>query len=287
MNILHVAFLALIQGLAELLPVSSSAHVILASRLLGLDPASPEMTFLLVMLHTGTMFAVLVYFGKRWAALLKNREQLRVFAQALVIATAGTGVLGLALKVGIEKVLLEHLLHRSKGEVEELFGWLPLIGTALAAVGLFILYAGLRGPKVSTNELSPRSALLIGIVQGLCLPFRGFSRSGATISTGLLLGLSRELAEELSFAMAVVLTPPVVLLELKRLLKFHAALPGGAGGAITTALVGLVLSFFAGLLALKWLSAWLEKGRWWLFGAYCLALSAVIFIAYFLLPATA
>ena len=57
---------AVIQGAAELLPVSSSAHVILAETLMGLDPSSPEMTFLLVMLHTGTMFAVLVYYWRRW-----------------------------------------------------------------------------------------------------------------------------------------------------------------------------------------------------------------------------
>src|SRR5579884_3019708 len=63
---LKILLLALIQGAAELLPVSSSAHVIVAERLMGLDPSTPEMVFLLIMLHTGTMFAVLVYFWQRW-----------------------------------------------------------------------------------------------------------------------------------------------------------------------------------------------------------------------------
>lgn len=62
MDLLHVFILAIIQGFAELLPVSSSAHVILAEKLMGYDPSAPDMTFLLVMLHTGTMFAVIVYF---------------------------------------------------------------------------------------------------------------------------------------------------------------------------------------------------------------------------------
>ncbi|HKF59673.1 MAG TPA: undecaprenyl-diphosphate phosphatase, partial [Blastocatellia bacterium] len=65
MNIIQIIILALIQGAAELLPISSSAHVIVAEKLMGLDPGSPEMSFLLVMLHTGTMFAVLIYFWSR------------------------------------------------------------------------------------------------------------------------------------------------------------------------------------------------------------------------------
>ena len=66
MSILHVIILAIIQGMAELLPVSSSAHVVVAEKLMGMDPTSPAMTLLLVMLHTGTMFAVIAYFWKQW-----------------------------------------------------------------------------------------------------------------------------------------------------------------------------------------------------------------------------
>ena len=70
MSYLQIVVLALIQGMAELLPVSSTAHVIVASKLMGHDPSSPHMTFLLIMLHTGTMFAVLFYFWPRWKPLL-------------------------------------------------------------------------------------------------------------------------------------------------------------------------------------------------------------------------
>ena len=66
MNFIQILILGIVQGAAELLPVSSSAHVIIAEKLMGLDPSSPEMTFLLVMLHTGTMFAVIAYFWKSW-----------------------------------------------------------------------------------------------------------------------------------------------------------------------------------------------------------------------------
>ena len=71
MTLLQILILAIVQGAAELLPVSSSAHVIVAEKLMGLDPTAPQMTLLLVMLHTGTMFAVIVYFWKSWRAARK------------------------------------------------------------------------------------------------------------------------------------------------------------------------------------------------------------------------
>ena len=74
MSILIIAVLAVVQGTAELLPISSSAHIVLLEKLFGLDPTSPEMTFLLVMLHTGTMIAVLVYFWPRWSKLLSRKN---------------------------------------------------------------------------------------------------------------------------------------------------------------------------------------------------------------------
>jgi undecaprenyl-diphosphatase len=66
MSLLKVIVLAIVQGLAELLPISSSAHVVVAEKVMGLDPSSPQMTLMLVMLHTGTMFAVIAYFWKTW-----------------------------------------------------------------------------------------------------------------------------------------------------------------------------------------------------------------------------
>src|SRR5215469_16772919 len=103
----HIIILAIVQGLAELLPVSSSAHVIVAEKLMGMDPAAPEMTLLLVMLHTGTMLAVIVYFWRRWrSAFFHSVPQFRNFAVALVAATVLTGIVGGAIIEFIEKVLL-------------------------------------------------------------------------------------------------------------------------------------------------------------------------------------
>src|SRR5579872_3131847 len=95
MSLLRVILLAIVQGLAELLPVSSSAHVVVAEKLMGLDPSSPAMTLLLVMLHTGTMFAVIVYFWKQWKqTFFSDSEAFKRFAWQAVIATFFTGLVG-------------------------------------------------------------------------------------------------------------------------------------------------------------------------------------------------
>jgi undecaprenyl-diphosphatase len=122
-----------------------------------------------------------------------------------------------------------------------------------------------------------KQAGVIGAVQGLCLPFRGFSRSGATISTGMLLGVAKSRAEDFSFALAVVLTPPVVAREALRLIE-SARINGTAdlGSVALMSLLGAGIAFVAGLLALKWLSRWLEGGRWYLFGIYCLIAAAAV-----------
>jgi undecaprenyl-diphosphatase len=275
---LQIILLGLVQGAAELLPVSSSAHVIVAEKLMGLDPSSPEMTFVLVMLHTGTMFAVIVYFWKAWREhYFSSATVFRNVASNVVIATVITGIVGLALQWLIEKVFLK---GNAKAEVETLFSQLPLIGAALLAAGLLIIYSGIREEsKKGALDINASRACWVGAVQGLCLPFRGFSRSGATISTGLLLRVGRRRMEEFSFALAVVLTPPVIVREAWRLFKSHSetsqsthllqvALPG---------MFGLVCSFVAGWFALRLLSNWLEAGRWKFFGYYCVVAAIVVF----------
>ena len=281
MTLLHVILLAIVQGLAELLPVSSSAHVVVAERLMGLDPTSPQMTLLLVMLHTGTMFAVIAYFWKKWAQThFKSANSFKRIAIRLIAATVLTIAIGGILVKLVEKTLFH---GADKAEIEQLFGRLDLIAYALLAAGLLILYAGLKERKaLKTNErereLTMSQSAWIGAVQGLCLPFRGFSRSGATISTGMLTGVARTTAETFSFALAVIITPLAIAREALRLLHAtHADPTLSLSSSMTYSLLGAVFAFLAGLVALKWLSSWLEAGRWYLFGIYCLAASIAVF----------
>jgi undecaprenyl-diphosphatase len=296
MPIVQVVILAVIQGLAELLPVSSSAHVVVAEKLMALDPSDPRMTLLLVMLHTGTMFAVIAYFWKQWRdTYFASMDAFKRVAIRVIYATVLTGIVGEAIKKVIEHTMFK---GAPKAELEDLFGRLDLIAPALACAGIIILLAGLREKALATAEaaeaagssltrrpagsVTMRQAGWIGFVQGLALPFRGFSRSGSTISTGMLAGATKERSERFSFALAVVLTPAVVAQESMRLLKAtHAAAATGSPidlhGTIISSLLGAVFAFFAGLVALKWLSSWLENGRWYLFGIYCLVASGVVF----------
>ena len=280
-TLLQIIVLGLIQGATDLLPISSSAHVVIAEKLMGINPVSPEATFLLITLHTGTMFAVLVYFWRAWSQhYFSNPDRRQVVARQLLAATAITGVLGLTLKYVIEKICLA---GTGDAEVESLFGNLPLIASGLAAVGILILVAGgRRSPAAADAVIATPTAWWMGVMQGLVLPFRGFSRSGSTISTALLLGTGRQPAEEFSFALGVILTPPLLALELRRLVK-----EPGAGDAshhflamAAPGLIGMGCSFLAGLLALRLLSRWLAAGHWKYFGYYCIvAALAVLYIS--------
>jgi undecaprenyl-diphosphatase len=259
------------------------------------------MTLVLVMLHTGTMFAVIVYFWQQWGrAYFATGDAFKRFAIRAIWATALTGLIGYPLQKLIAKLAFP---NAPKAQIEDLFGRLDLVAYALFVVGLLILWAGLkertaeravansyeRSATRSGDNVTFRQAGWMGAIQGLSLPFRGFSRSGSTISGGLLVGATRERAERFSFALAVILTPAVVGRELLRLV--HAShsqadgISGTAGGisavnlhgSLVGALLGMVFAFFAGLAGLKWLSAWLEHGRWYLFGIYCLVASCVVF----------
>jgi len=281
MTIIKILILAIIQGAAELLPISSSGHVIVAEKLLGLDPTKPEMTLLLVMLHTGTMFATILFYWKAWRTnFFGSKASIIKFLKLIAIATAFTGIIGLSLKFIIEKILSR---NTQNAEIEMLFGNLKIIAIAFAVVGIIIIYAGCKKSPQSTKDktINVTESCLIGLVQGICLPFRGFSRSGATISTGMILGLPRKQIEEFSFALAVVMTPPIIVREILRL---SLAQQSGLISVSTISelylpsLIGMMFSFGTGLLALKWLSLWLENGRWYMFGIYCSCASLLTFL---------
>ena len=246
---------------------------------MGLDPSSPPMTLLLVMLHTGTMFAVIAYFWKQWrATYFSSAAAFKAIAVRLVVATAITGIIGLAIERGhrenracaacriprsrICSAIWNSSRRRSRPP-----------GCSFSSRGCARRRLR-RAARSDSGEVSLADAGIIGAVQGLCLPFRGFSRSGATISTGMLIGVSKPRAERFSFALAVVLTPPVVAREALRLVHAPPGVATPAQGSLQSvallSVFGAVLAFIAGLLALKWLSRWLESGRWYLFGVYCL-----------------
>ena len=191
MHWIDVVILAVVQGLAELLPISSSAHVIITAKLLHQDMATPANALLLVMLHTGTMVAVIVYFWRQWMdAFFSSWGAFFRFARMIFVACLLSGLVGYPLILLITHILGGRTNH---AEIEDLFNKLNWIAPALAAAGILILYAGLheaRNPANNSNgnakSVNWLQAVVMGIVQGFAIPFRGFSRSGSTISAGLL-----------------------------------------------------------------------------------------------------
>jgi undecaprenyl-diphosphatase len=291
MTLWHVIILAIVQGLAELLPVSSSAHVIVAAELMHENMSTPNNALLLVLLHTGTMFAVIVYFWRRWMAeIFSSWKKFWGVVSLLFVSTLLSGLVF----VPTDKVV-EHVLSRGgqRADIEALFNKLNWIAPALALAGVLILYAGLREARrpetAEEKSLAQRSirwpdAIVMGILQGFAIPFRGFSRSGVTISGGLLTGGERTEIEWYSFAMVVVITPLAIAWELRRVYK-TAHLSGYTvhwGPALTPGVIGMIFSFAAGWLALKWLSRWLENGRWHYFGIYCLLAAGAVAYLYHL-----
>lgn len=266
---------------------TSSAHVVVAEKLMGLDPSSSSMTSLLVMLHTGTMFAVIVYFWREWrSTYFQSSAAFPRFAGLLILATMLTAVVGESLVKLIERTALREV---PRAEVEFLFDHLEFIAPALGAAGILIFIAGILENRTRKREISHKSdldlrqALLIRAVQGLSLPFRGFSRSGATISAGMLAGAAKSRSESFNFALAVVLTPAVVVREAVRLMNAqHVGKTFSSLSVFLPSFLGAVCAFIAGLLALRWLSRWLENSRWYVFGLYCIAAAAAIGVLYFL-----
>ncbi len=286
MPLFKVVVLAIIQGLTELLPVSSSAHVIVVAELFHENMSLPANALLLILLHTGTMFAVIIYFWRQWfRTFFSSAVAFWYFAWLIFFACLLSGAVGYPVILAVERIL-GHGNHRAA--IETLFHKLNWIAPALAAAGILILLAGLieaRSPEKSSSHghgVGWRESIVMGILQGFAIPFRGFSRSGSTISGGLFTGGRRAEIESFSFAMGVAITPLAIAWEVRRV--YHTAHLAGAavqwGPVLTPGLIGMACSFLAGLLALKWLSRWLERGRWHWFGIYCLAAAAVVQILY-------
>jgi undecaprenyl-diphosphatase len=249
--------------------------------------STPANALLLVMLHTGTMFAVVVYFWRQWVdTFFSSWKAFYRFARMVFVSCFLSGVVAVPLILLVEHILSHGSRH---AEIEDLFNKLNWIAPALASAGVLILWAGLREARnpdsqsdARHREVSWPQAIVMGILQGVAIPFRGFSRSGSTISGGLLVDGGRMPVESFSFAMVVAITPLAIARELYRLVRAnaHAGIHLNLATALAPSLLGMVCAFFAGLLALKWLSRWLEQGRWYLFGIYCLAASVVVMVLY-------
>lgn len=262
-----VVALAVLQGLTEFLPVSSSGHLRLLSEWFGVD--RPQTLFDIV-LHVGTLVPIVfVYRGELgrmiaacWRVLRAPRtlpdEPYARLTLLVGVATVPTGIIALTIGHAMEALAMD----------------IAFVAAALTVNGVVLLGLGVLQARPSAvdgrtlDELRVRDALIVGTLQGFAI-FRGISRSGSTITAGLLCGIERETAAAFSFLLSI----PAILGAL--ILEFDAEALGGEG--LPVFLLGGVVAALSGLFALVVLLRMLRRGRLHHFAWYCFALAALAF----------
>lgn len=270
MNIPQALCLGVLQGITEFLPVSSSGHLALAQHLFGLQ--EPQLLFD-VAVHVGTLMAVFLVFRSDLLQILK--DNLSFFgAQRPSPSHSGgresqTGVkMALMILVGSVPTALIGLSLRDI--FERLFTSPATVGIFLWITGLFLILS--RWPRIDRNHLDTPNALdalVIGLAQGAAIG-PGLSRSGLTITTGLLLGLKPELAFRFSFLLSIPAILGALALETYHLGGHHP------GWHILT--VGCFSAFLVGWAALRVLQSLVGKGKLFYFAPYCFAVGTLAFV---------
>lgn len=276
----QVIVLAIIQGLAEFIPVSSSGHLIIVRRLLGWNELSPahELTFD-VALHFGTLLSVLFYFRRTWVQIVRaalggkvvrfseaggsgqdlrpeEQRRERLLLWFLAIATIPGAIAGKLLEHSAEDYFREHIF---------------LIAGALIAVALLMWWGEKAGQlKKPLSGISFTDAIIVGCAQATAL-VPGVSRSGSTITAGLFRNMTREAAVRFSFLLSTPLIAGAALLKAHELRK--EGLPAGMHMPF---LVGVLVSAIVGYAAIAWLIRYLQSNSLKVFIAYRIAAGVIV-----------
>lgn len=256
MSLFEAIVLGMIQGLTEFLPISSSGHLVLAQRIFGVHEA---VLFFDVMLHVGTLVAVLIVFSRDWLAIL--RRPLSRLTWLLIAGLIPTGILGLAFKDVISK----------------LFASGQTLGIEFLITGIILWWAeGLPRGRKSLRRMSYLDAAVVGTAQGLAI-LPALSRSGLTIAGALLRGLDRETAARYSFLLSAPAILGAALVELKD------ASSGPLASAVSAVpwaqvLAGMAAAAVFGYLAIKVMLAVLTRGNMRAFSYYVWAVGILVLL---------
>lgn len=236
MTFLKAIISGIVQGVTEFLPISSSGHLVILHNLVGLK--EPQLAFD-IFLHVGTLLAILIVFWKDIIELFTTKKKAGLF---ILLGTVATAVFVLIFG----------------GTAESAFASVKTVGSMLILTGAWLILGNFI--RFGTEGMSGFKAILIGLAQGIAV-IPGISRSGATISTALFLGLDPQAAARFSFLLAI---PAIIL-------AFLFKLKGGAfAGFNINYLFGLITSCIVGILSLKLLLRMLYRNRFYIFGFYCI-----------------
>ena len=265
MTFLEAILLGILQGLTEFLPVSSSGHLVLAQQFLGLQE---PLVFFDVMLHVGTLAAVLVAYRDAIKRLviggLSTLGDTQFWRQPGVTlnTSAELKFIGLILLGSIPTGIIAVLF---KTQLESLFDEVRLVSIMLILTGFILQLPRLRREKADNpaGQLKTWHAPLIGIAQG-CAITPGISRSGTTISLGLFLGIPAKTAAEYSFLLSIPAILGAVVLKIRDV--------GDTTVPLHIVGTGMIASFIVGYIALRFLLVMLNRGKFSVFSYYCIAL---------------
>ncbi len=266
MNWLEALILGLIQGLTEFLPVSSSGHLAIAGTFFGLE--GEENLAFAVLLHIATVLSTMVVFRHKIGALITGlfssgmNEEKQMIGK-LLISAIPVAIVGLFFK----------------DTVESFFGTgLAFVGMMLCITAVFLMIAELlkKSRLNPEKEISVRDAFLIGIAQALAV-IPGISRSGATISTGLMLKNDRSKSAEFAFLMVLI---PVLGEAFLEIVEFAKAEESSTFLAIPVGVMvsGFLAAFVSGFLACKWMIALINKQKLFIFVIYCFSIGSFLIL---------
>jgi undecaprenyl-diphosphatase len=271
-DIFQAIVIAVVQGVTELFPVSSLGHAVILPHLFGWAIAQDDPTFLpfLVMLHVGTALALLIYFWRDWWLLLSSllpgaagdaRTESRHVLLLLVLGTIPAGVLGLIFRKGLGALFAD--FHVAAG--------LLILNGVLLAVGEFLRR---RAGSAQLATLRPWQAVAIGTSQAIAL-LPGFSRSGATMVGGLLVGLEHQSAARFSFLLATPIILAAGVLEVPTLLRPESR--AALGPALIGGVVAGVLAYLSTVVLMRYFKRQ-EVNALLPFAGYCVLLGAVALV---------
>jgi undecaprenyl-diphosphatase len=259
MSFLEILILAIVQGITEFLPISSDGHLVVANALLEAMGKAPTKDFLEVsiVLHQGTLLAVLVYYRREILRLLTSDRRV---IPMLLLASVPAAIVGIGIKKGLPDSMADNVLES------------VLLAGLMFPVSAALLVAASRKTPGTTRyqDVNWRQALAIGCAQSFAI-LPGASRSGSTIAAALGVGLDRESAATFSFLMAIPVIAGAGLLEGLEVLE-----AGATGTAPPVLALGFAVSFVVGLGALAALIRFVKRGQLGVFAYYLVPLGAAV-----------
>ena len=272
MNWLETIIIAIVEGLTEFLPVSSTGHMIITQNLLGVPQGDPFVHAFTFIIQFGAILSVVCLYWKDFFRLNDTP------------APEGSSALGRFLHrfrfywllfIGVLPAVIIGLLAKKSGFLDRLLDSVEVVAVMLVVGGVFMLYCDKLFNKVEKDEIDEKKAFKIGLFQCISV-IPGVSRSMATIVGGMAQKLSRKKAAEFSFFLAVPTMAGATLLDLLDLFKEDAS--WATTHNITMLILGCVVAFIVALLAMKWFVSFLTKYGFKAFGIYRIVVGVIIII---------